>query len=91
MSCILGLTLFACRSDSDTIHIDGSSTVYPLTEAVVEEYGRRNADQKITVGISGTGGGFQKFCRDEAQIIDASRTITGPERSQCRQHNVQFL
>ncbi|MBC8155991.1 MAG: PstS family phosphate ABC transporter substrate-binding protein, partial [Bacteroidetes bacterium] len=47
--------------------------------------------QKITVGISGTGGGFQKFCRDEAQIIDASRTITGPERSQCRQHNVQFL
>lgn len=91
---LAGLVLFDCRSsssDPDTIHIDGSSTVYPLTEAVVEEYGKQNASQKITVGISGTGGGFQKFCRDEAQIINASRSITDPERAHCRQHNIRFL
>lgn len=92
-ACLVGL-LFDCRPDSanpDTIHIDGSSTVFPLTEAVVEEYGKQNADQKITVGISGTGGGFQKFCRDEAQIINASRPITPSERTRCGQNNVRFL
>ncbi|GAB3643631.1 PstS family phosphate ABC transporter substrate-binding protein [Spirosoma arcticum] len=91
---LLGLALVDCRSNPanpDTIHIDGSSTVFPLTEAVVEEYGKQNVDQKITVGISGTGGGFQKFCRDEAQIINASRSITEPERTRCGQNNVRFL
>ncbi|GAB2583674.1 PstS family phosphate ABC transporter substrate-binding protein [Spirosoma areae] len=86
--------LFDCRSNPanpDTIHIDGSSTVFPLTEAVVEEYGKQHPDQKITVGISGTGGGFQKFCRDEIQIADASRPITKPERTHCGQNNVRFL
>lgn len=91
---LAGPFLLNCRPNatrSDTIHIDGSSTVFPLTEAVVEEYISQNPDQKITVGISGTGGGFQKFCRNEAPIIDASRTITGPERSQCQQNNVRYL
>lgn len=91
---LLLLALLGCRSGSanpDTIQIDGSSTVYPLTEAVVEEYSKRQTGQKITVGISGTGGGFQKFCRDEIQLADASRPITAAERTRCGQNNVRFL
>lgn len=57
------------------IAIDGSSTVYPITEAVAEEF--RNVDRniRVTVGISGSGGGFKKFCRGETDISDASRPI----------------
>lgn len=91
---LLGLILSGCRSgpaNTDTIQIDGSSTVYPLTEAVVEEYGKQFPHQKITVGISGTGGGFQKFCRNEIQIADASRPITADERTHCQEHSVQFI
>jgi phosphate transport system substrate-binding protein len=91
---LLGLALADCRSspaNADTIQIDGSSTVYPLTEAVVEEYGKQHPNQKITVGISGTGGGFQKFCRADIQIADASRPITAAERARCQQYNVRFL
>ena len=91
---LLGLTLSGCRPGSanpDTIRIDGSSTVYPLTEAVVEEYGKLKTGQKITVGISGTGGGFQKFGRAEIQIADASRPITGAESTRCEQNGIQFL
>jgi len=91
---LTGALLFSCQSDlanPDTIHIDGSSTVFPLTEAIVEEYTKNQPDQKITVGVSGTGGGFQKFCRNEAPIINASRTITNTERTQCQQHAIEFL
>lgn len=91
---LLGLTLLDCHSgpaSPDTIQIDGSSTVYPLTEAVVEEYSRAHTGQKITVGISGTGGGFQKFCRNDVPIADASRPITESERTRCGQNNVRFL
>jgi phosphate transport system substrate-binding protein len=91
---LLALALSSCRSgpaNTDTIQIDGSSTVYPLTEAVVEEYGKQHPHQKITVGISGTGGGFQKFGRNEIQIADASRPITAQERANCRANNVGFL
>src|SRR5688572_6115854 len=51
-------------ADAQIIKVDGSSTVYPITEAVAEEFGRAT-NNRVTVGISGTGGGFQKFCRDE--------------------------
>jgi phosphate transport system substrate-binding protein len=91
---LLSLALLGCRfgpASTDTIQIDGSSTVYPLTEAVVEEYARQQTGQKITVGISGTGGGFQKFCRNEIQLADASRPITPAERARCEQHNIQFV
>jgi phosphate transport system substrate-binding protein len=91
---VLLLALLSCRSgpaSPDTIQIDGSSTVYPLTEAVVEEYAKRKTGQKITVGISGTGGGFQKFCRNDIQLTDASRPITYAERTRCQQNNVRFL
>ena len=91
---LLWLALPGCRSgpaNTDTIQIDGSSTVYPLTEAVVEEYANQHTNQKITVGISGTGGGFQKFCRADIQLADASRPITPAERARCGQNKVRFL
>jgi phosphate transport system substrate-binding protein len=62
-----------------TISIDGSSTVYPITEAVAEEFQRANPGVKVTVGISGTGGGFKKFGRGETDISDASRPIKESE------------
>ena len=65
------------------IRIDGSSTVFPVTEAVAEEFQKANQGTKITVGISGTGGGFQKFCRDETDISNASRPISPTEKSAC--------
>src|ERR1700704_7195481 len=58
------------------VKIDGSSTVFPITEAVAEEFQKAKKQSiKVTVGISGTGGGFKKFCRGETDISDASRPI----------------
>ena len=65
----------AAPAGDSVIRIDGSSTVFPVTEAVAEEFQKANPGLAITVGISGTGGGFQKFCRDEIDIADASRPI----------------
>jgi len=73
------------------IRLDGSSTVYPIAEAVAEEYQRANAGSKVTVGISGTGGGFQKFCRNEIDIADASRPIKPTEVEACAKSGVQFI
>jgi phosphate transport system substrate-binding protein len=67
-----------------TVRIDGSSTVFPITEAVAEEFQRENRGVRVTVGISGTGGGFKKFCSGETDIADASRKITEGEREACR-------
>ncbi|GAB3879098.1 PstS family phosphate ABC transporter substrate-binding protein [Hymenobacter segetis] len=66
------------------IRMDGSSTVFPLTEAVVEEYAREHPAARITVGVSGTGGGFQKFCRREIDVANASRPIKASEQQQCQ-------
>ncbi|HYC86478.1 MAG TPA: PstS family phosphate ABC transporter substrate-binding protein [Chryseosolibacter sp.] len=73
------------------IKIDGSSTVYPITEAVAEEFRNEQPDVKITVGLSGTGGGFKKFGRGEIDINDASRPIKPQEDSICKQNNVGFV
>jgi len=72
------------------IRIDGSSTVYPITEAVAEEF---QAAQKIkvTVGESGTGGGFKKFCRGETDISDASRPISQKEMDACKDAGIQYI
>jgi phosphate transport system substrate-binding protein len=72
------------------IKIDGSSTVYPITEAVAEEF-QRSKGIKVTVGESGTGGGFKKFCRGETDISDASRPITQKEIDLCKEGGVQFI
>src|SRR4249919_357903 len=58
---------------ASVIQVDGSSTVFPITEAVAEDFQKTNKGVRVTVGISGSGGGFQKFCRGEPDISDASR------------------
>ncbi len=60
-------------AQTQTIKVDGSSTVFPITEAVAEEFQKSKKGVRVTVGISGTGGGFKKFCRGEIDIADASR------------------
>ena len=73
-----------------TIEADGSSTVYPLTEAMAEEFGTEHRDVRVTVGFSGTGGGFKRFCAGETQISNASRPIKDEERAACQQAGVQY-
>lgn len=73
------------------IKIDGSSTVYPITEAVAEEFRFDYPDVNITVGVSGTGGGFQKFGRGETDINDASRPIKDGEASDCKSNNISYV
>lgn len=74
------------------VKIDGSSTVYPVTEAVAEEFqkAKKNAI-KVTVGISGTGGGFKKFCRGETDISNASRPILKKEMDACKEAGIQYI
>ena len=76
---------------SSLIAIDGSSTVYPITEAVSEEFQRLNPEIRITVGHSGTGGGFQKFCRGETAISNASRPIQGVESDTCQKGGIDYI
>jgi phosphate transport system substrate-binding protein len=94
------LLVSACESKDNSsesdrlqgaISIDGSSTVYPITEAVAEEFRREQKDVRITVGISGTGGGFKKFSRGETDINDASRPIKDQEALICKENNIQFI
>lgn len=73
------------------VQIDGSSTVYPITEAVAEEFQKANRGVKVTVGVSGTGGGFKKFCRGEIDIADASRPILKKEMDACKAAGIQYI
>lgn len=75
---------------SGEIKIDGSSTVYPITEAVAEEFRAEQPDVKVTVGISGTGGGFKKFSRGETDINDASRPIKESEAKNAQENNLKY-
>jgi phosphate transport system substrate-binding protein len=80
-------TAFAAEK---VIKIDGSSTVYPITEAVAEEY-QIATKVKVTVGISGTGGGFKKFCRGETDVQNASRPILKKEMEACKEAGIQYI
>ena len=75
---------------SGAIKIDGSSTVFPISEAMAEEFGKKHKDVKVTVGISGTGGGFKKFCNKETDISDASRPIKDSEKAECVKNNIAY-
>jgi phosphate transport system substrate-binding protein len=75
---------------SGSVAIDGSSTVYPITEAMAEEFQRANRGVRVTVGVSGTGGGFKKFCRGETDISDASRLIKESEEELCAENGVDY-
>jgi phosphate transport system substrate-binding protein len=90
---VAGVALIGAQSaQAQVIKIDGSSTVYPITEAVAEEFqkAKKNAI-KVTVGISGTGGGFKKFCRDETDVSNASRPITKSEMELCKAAGVEYI
>ncbi|MEX0852356.1 MAG: PstS family phosphate ABC transporter substrate-binding protein [Bauldia sp.] len=89
---VAALALFAAPVHAETIvKVDGSSTVFPITEAMAEEFQKANADIKVTVGIAGTGGGFKKFCRGETDISDASRPIKSSEVEDCKKNGIEFI
>ncbi|WP_372636993.1 PstS family phosphate ABC transporter substrate-binding protein [Cohnella sp.] len=75
---------------SGQIEIDGSSTVFPITEAVAEEFGKEQGNVKVAVGVSGTGGGFKRFCAGETAFSNASRPIKGEEAELCKTNGVEF-
>lgn len=76
---------------SSLISLDGSSTVFPISEAVAEEFQKADSSTRVTVGISGTGGGFQKFCRGEIDIADASRPISATEVEACTKAGIDYI
>jgi phosphate transport system substrate-binding protein len=88
---ILGLPTLAFQGLSGAVKVDGSSTVYPITEAVAEEFQKANRGVRVTVGISGTGGGFKKFGAGETDISDASRPIKESEVALCKQNGIQYI
>jgi phosphate transport system substrate-binding protein len=73
------------------IRVDGSSSVFVISEAVAEEFHKANPGVRVTVGPSGTGGGFQKFCRGETDLNDASRPISQDEVRACAANGVTFV
>ncbi len=75
---------------SGTIKLDGSSTVFPISEAVGEEFQKKYPNVRVTVGISGTGGGFKKFCAGETDISDASRAIKESEKELCTKNGITY-
>jgi phosphate transport system substrate-binding protein len=100
----LALVAAACGGDGGTpndsalkgltgdIVADGSSTVFPITQAVAEEFKIAGADSvKVSVGSSGTGGGFKKFCAGETDLSDASRPIKDEEKQLCTTNNVEYI
>jgi phosphate transport system substrate-binding protein len=99
-SAILAVGVAACGDDDDNgggggslsgdIRVDGSSTVGPLTEAMAEEFNAENPDVQVTVGTSGTGGGFEKFCAGETDISDASRPIEPDEEKACQAKGIGY-
>ena len=82
----------AVAQQGPVVKIDGSSTVYPITEAVAEEFQKmKKGAVKATVGISGTGGGFKKFCRNEIDIANASRPILKKEMEECKAAGIKYI
>ena len=90
------IVLTACGGQTATglegeIRIDGSSTVFPITEAVAEEFIGLNPDMQIPVGVSGTGGGFKKFIAGELDITNASRPIKAEEADAAKAAGIEYL
>jgi len=100
---LMGLMLSACSSGDNTaegaevdamegrVRIDGSSTVFLLSEAVAEDFQIENPGVRVTVAVSGSGGGFQRFCAGETDLSNASRPISSAEEEQCRDEGVEYL
>ncbi|MFQ4138595.1 PstS family phosphate ABC transporter substrate-binding protein [Nodosilinea sp. PGN35] len=81
----------AFSQSGSTIVVDGSSTVFPISEIMAEEYMAANRGTQVTVGVSGTGGGFKKFCADELDITGASRPIKSSEAEECAAAGIEYM
>jgi len=91
MATLLASVLTNCRKEESVlIAIDGSSTVFPITEAVAEEFQKQYKAQ-VTIGVSGSGGGFKKFCKEETIITNASRPIKSSEVELCGDSGVEYI
>ena len=89
---VFGVTLTGCGgSSTKSVSVDGSSTVFPLTEAVAEEFMKEHSGARVNVGVSGTGGGFSKFLRGETAINDASRPIAPNEIEKAEANGIEFI
>src|SRR3990170_5180800 len=94
---LLALTAAACGQRgastglTGSVEIAGSSTVFPISEAVAEEFGLVESKVRVSVGATGTGGGFQRFCAGETDINDASRPIDDSEEEACAAAGVEWL
>lgn len=87
----LGLSHFSAAANEGQIRIDGSSTVFPISEAVAEEFSKTEPKIRVNVGVSGTGGGFKKFALKEIDIANASRPIKGSEIDEIKKNKVEYL
>lgn len=100
MAAALAFSLTACGSTDGgeagnglqgNVKIDGSSTVYPITEAISEEFQAENPDAQVTIGVSGTGGGFTKFLNQETDINNASRPIKDKEVALAEENSIEYI
>ncbi|MFB6247069.1 MAG: PstS family phosphate ABC transporter substrate-binding protein [Salinibacter sp.] len=92
LASVLALALAGCGGGSvNSVSIDGSSTVFPLTEAVAEEFMEENSSARVNVGVSGTGGGFAKFLRGVTAINDASRPISPEEIEKAEANGIEYI
>ncbi|MCC6889486.1 MAG: PstS family phosphate ABC transporter substrate-binding protein [Hyphomicrobiales bacterium] len=92
-STVIALTAMAGAASAQQriVRTDGSSTVFPVTEAMAEEFQKSSKGVKVVVGNSGTGGGFKKFCRGETDISNASRPIRAVEAADCKKSGIEFI
>ncbi len=88
--CVAGFSVLSAHA-ATVIRIDGSSTVYPISEAVAEEFHKQKPDINVEVVVSGTGGGFARFCRGETDISNASRPISRKEMTACREAGIKYI
>lgn len=86
----LGLAVSEVHSQGNLVSIDGSSTVYPIQEGIAEEFQKSNP-YRVVVGVSGSGGGFEKFCRGETDISNASRPIKDSEAERCANNGIEYV
>ena len=91
--CLLAAALAGCGGGGggETILADGSSTVAPFASRAAENFKEQNADVEVTVGIAGTGGGFERFCADETDLSNASRPIDDDEQALCAEAGVEYV
>ncbi len=90
LAMLVMLSVGCSTSSDESVRIDGSFTVFPLTATAAEDFRAVRPDVQVTVGSSGTGGGFEKFCRGETDANDASREVTDDERAKCEANGIAF-